>query len=155
MPRPIVMPNYFRWISRGPDLQAARTRILQASVSPRSACWIFEMGNPLAGAYLPNIRGRVLVVFTFSPKGEDVLKDKSNWIWYDTTDFRGEAQHPDKIIVKPNEPGAYGIGCQVLPILNNGHIVNARLANRREMTAVRGRSVPQPQITAEMANQRW
>jgi hypothetical protein len=104
---------------------------------------------------MPSIRGRVLVVFVLSLAGEAILQDETTWIRYpDDPKFKGEAQHPDGIIVKTNEPGAYGIGRSVLQKLNQ-QIAETRLAGRQEMETVLGRSVPQSQVAERMKHQRW
>jgi hypothetical protein len=152
---PASKPTCYRWIATGPDLDAAKQRVLQASASPRSACWIYRFGDPASGAYMPTFAGRVLVVFVFSPAGEPILQDQRKWIRFpDGPQYKGEAQHPEKIIIKSNEPGAYGIGRDVLPILNQ-HIIETRLADRQEMSTALGRSVPQSQVAERMKNQKW
>jgi|SRR5215471_10345403 len=149
------MSIYYRWIATGPDLQAARLKTLQVSAAPRTACWIFQLGDRVLGAYMPSdYRDRVLVAFVFHPAGEAILNDQSKWVRFPGPAFRGEAQHPDAIIVKSNEPGAYGVGQSVLQELNR-HVMEARLANRKEMSKVLGRAVPQSQLDVRMRNQRW
>jgi len=151
----IIMAIYYRWIAPGPDLQAARSKLLQVAAAPRTACWIFQLGDRMLGAYMPNqYRDRPLVAFRFDPAGETILNDQSKWIRFPGPAFRGEAQHPDGIIVKSNEPGAYGVGQLVLQELNR-HVMDARLASRQEMSKVLGRAVPQSQVDARMRHQRW
>lgn len=154
-PRPSHMSIYYRWIATGPDLQAARLRSLQVAAAPRTACWIFQLGDRVLGAYMPNqYRDRVLVAFVFDPAGEAILNDQSRWVRFPGPAFRGEAQHPDGIIVKSNEPGAYGVGQLVLQELNR-HVRETRLASRQEMSKVLGRAVPRSQVDFRMKNQRW
>jgi hypothetical protein len=146
------MSTYYRWISKGPDLMAAQRKLLQVSASPRHACWIFDMSEykPSAGVH----GDRVLVAFTFTSAGEDILADESKWINFPGTAFKGEAQHPDGIIVKTNEPGAYGVGCSLLAELNEC-IKEARLANRKELSKALGGAVPQSEVANRMRNQKW
>ena len=118
-PRPIIMSIYYRWIARGPDLQAARLKSLQVAAAPRTAYWIFQIGDRVLGNYMPSqYHDRVLVAFTFNRAGEAILNDQSIWVRFPGPAFRGEAQHPDGIIVKSNEPGACGVGRTVLQDLN-------------------------------------
>jgi hypothetical protein len=146
------MPSYYRWIARGPDLQAAQQRTLQVSASPRHACWIFDMSSymPSGGVHTD----RVLVAIIFNPGGDTILADSSKWIRFPGAKFKGEAQHPDGIIVKSNEPGAYGIGHVLLQELNKC-IREIRLANRQELSRALGRAVPQSQVEIRARSQRW
>ena len=146
------MPTYYRWIARGPDLQAAQRGSLQVSASPRHACWIFDMSNykPSSGVHSE----RVLVAIIFHSSGEAILADQSKWIKFPGAMFKGEAQHPDRIIVKTNEPGAYGLGHLLLQELNKC-IKEIRLANRQELAKAFGRAVPQSQVDARTRNQKW
>jgi hypothetical protein len=147
------MPTYYRWIARGLDLGAAQKRTLQVSASPRHAYWVFNMG----GGYMPSggVHGeRTLVAITFTAGGEAILMDQSRWVRFPGSAFKGEAQHPDQIIVKSNEPGAFGIGASLLGQLNR-LIKDVRLANREELAKALGRAVPQSQVDARMKGQKW
>jgi hypothetical protein len=146
------MSTYFRWIARGPDLVQARAKVLQVSAAPRTAYWIFDM----SGAWKPStgISGdRVLVAMTFTNPGGLIVGDQTRWVRFPTPAFRGEAQHPSGIIVKSNEPGAYGIGCDVLKELNNGCVRETRLADLREMAKALGKPTSHAQL--RMRLQRW
>jgi hypothetical protein len=146
------MPTYYRWIARGLDLQAAQRGSLQISASPCTAYWIFDLSN-----YIPSgtVQGeRVLVAIVFNSSGEAIIADQSRWVRFPGTAFRGEAQHPDRIIVKSNEPGAFGVGQLLLQELNRS-VREVRLANREELAGALGRRVPQSQVDARMRNQRW
>jgi len=56
------------------------------------------------------------------------------------------------VIVKTNEPGAYGIGRNVLRDLN-GCIQDTRLANLREMAKALGK--PTAHVQPRMRLQKW
>lgn len=132
------MSTYFRWITRGPDLVQAQVKILQVSAAPRTAYWIFDV----SGAWKPSTGvsdDRVLVAMTFTNAGALIIADQARWIRFPTPAFRGEAQHPGRIIVKSNESGAYGIGADVLKELNNGCVKETRLADLREMAKALGK----------------
>jgi len=104
----LAMSTYFRWVAPGPDLILAKAKVLQASASPRSACWIFDM----AGLWKPSVgisSDRVLVAFTFNDLGQQIITNPSKWIRFPGEEFVGEAKHPDGIIVKSNEPGATAV----------------------------------------------
>jgi hypothetical protein len=146
------MTTYFRWIARGPDLVQARVEILQVSAAPRTAYWIFDM----SGAWKPSTGisdDRVLVAITFTNAGARIIGDQARWVRFPTPAFRGEARHPSGIIVKSNEPGAYGIGAEVLKELNNGHVKETRLADLREMAKALGK--PTAHAQQRMRLQRW
>jgi hypothetical protein len=145
------MSTYFRWIARGPDLTQARVKVLQVSASPRTAYWIFDM----SGAWKPSASisdERALVAITFTDWGQKIIADQSKWIKFPTAAFRGEAQHPNGIIVKTNEPGAYGIGQAVLKELN-GCVKDTRLADVKEMAKALGK--PTAHAQERMRLQRW
>jgi hypothetical protein len=146
------MSTYFRWIARGPDLVQAQAKVLQVSAAPRTAYWIFDM----SGAWKPSTGvsdDRILVAVTFTKAGALMIADQARWIRFPTPAFRGEAQHPNGIIVKSNEPGAYGIGAEVLKALNNGCVKETRLADLREMAKVLGKPTAHAQL--RMRLQRW
>lgn len=145
------MSTYFRWIAPGPDLLQARIKVLQLSASPRTAYWIFDMSEqwkPSAG-----VSGdRVLVAITFADRGQQIIADQSKWIRFPGSAFLGEAQHPNGIIVKTNEPGAYGIGQTVLRELN-GWIRETRLANLKEVAKALDK--PTAHAQQRMRLQKW
>ena len=145
------MSTYFRWIAPGPDLEQARLRILQVSASPRTAYWIFDMSDQ----YKPSVgvfTDRVLVAVVFTDSGQQMIQDQSRWIRFPGSAFLGEAQHPDGVIVKTNEPGAYGIGRNVLRDLNRC-IKATRLADLREMAKALGK--PTAHVQPRMRLQKW
>ena len=145
------MSTYFRWIAPGPDLMQAKARILQVSASPRTACWIFDM----AGLWKPSgsiSSDRVLVAFTFTELGQQIITNQSRWIRFPGEEFIGEAQHPDGIIVKSNEPGAYGVGASALKELNVC-IRQVRLADVKEMAKALGK--PTAHAQQRMRMQKW
>ena len=145
------MSTYFRWIAPGPDLAQAKVKILQVSASPRIAYWVFDM----AGQWKPSVgvsSDRVLVGITFTDRGQQIITNQTKWIRFPGSAFVGEAQHPNGIIVKSNEPGAYGIGAAVLRELN-GCIKETRLADLKEMAKALGK--PTAHAQARMRLQKW
>jgi hypothetical protein len=146
------MSTYYRWFARGPDLDAVKSKSLQVSASQRTACWIFDMSDyvPSAGVH----GDRVLVAIVLNQRGDSILADRSKWIRFPGVAFKGEAQHPDKVIVKSNEPGAYGVGQSMLKELAKC-IREVRLANREEMAKALGKAIPQSQIDIRMQQQKW
>jgi len=145
------MTTYFRWFARGPDLQAIKHKRLQVFASPRTACWVFDMADrwkPSSGVS----RDRVLVAIVFNEKGVALIRDQSKWIRFPGSAFLGDAQHPNAVIVKSNEPGAYGIGHALLGELN-ACIRDTRLADVREVAKSLGKSTTQ--VQDRMRLQRW
>lgn len=145
------MSTYFRWIARGPDLVQARMKVLQVSASPRTAYWVFD----ISGEWKPSTSvsdDRVLVAITFNEAGVRIIGNRARWIRFPIP-ARGEADHPTEIMVKTNEPGAYGIGRDVLRELNNGCVTATRLADLREMAKALGK--PTAHAQARMRLQRW
>jgi hypothetical protein len=141
------MTLFFRWIKKtSPDLAAAKNKKLVYSNNGKpsnKACWISEAG----AAYQPGAtirKERILVAFDFGSAGDTVIKNKENHLDFESEDFKGEAQHPYKIIVKSNEPGAYGVGGAIL-----GHIgvVSTRLASVKEIAKALGLS--EREVTAQ------
>jgi len=109
------------------------------------------MGNQ----YKPTVgvsTDRVLVAIVFTGSGEQMVADQAKWIRFPGAAFLGEAQHPDGVIVKTNEPGAYGIGRNALRGLN-GCISETRLANPREVAKALGK--PTAHVQPRMRLQRW
>jgi hypothetical protein len=146
------MSTYFRWIAPGHDLTQARVKILQISASPRTAYWVFDMADewkPSGGVS----DDRVLVAITFNDQGQQIITDQSRWVRFPGPAFIGEAQHPEGIIVKDNEPGAYGIGRDVLTALNGGRVKETRLANLKEMAKALDK--PTVHAQARMRKQKW
>ena len=145
------MSTYFRWIAPGPDLAQAKIKMLQVSASPRIAYWVFDM----AGQWKPSVgvsSDRVLVGITLTDRGQQIMMDQTKWIRFPGSAFIGEAQHPNGIIVKTNEPGAYGIGATVLKELN-GCIKETRLADLKEMAKALGK--PTAHAQQRMRLQKW
>lgn len=127
------MTIFFRWIKNSsPDLAAAKNKKLVYSNNgnfSNKACWIFEDGAAYkAGA---NIRKeRTLVAFDFGSAGDEVIKNVENHIDFESPEFKGEAAHPRQVIVKSNEPGAYGVGGMIVGLIG---VVNTRLATKKEV----------------------
>lgn len=131
------MTAYYRWIkSDSPDLTTAlESHKLTSHIrdkESRSALWIFRLDKdyrPGAGVE----KGRTLVAIIFNGEGEKILENSNNQIdWEDMANFKGEAKHPTKVIVKDNEQGARGIGRELLKMLN-ARIKEIRKANAREI----------------------
>ena len=127
--------DYLRWVRREtlPEvLSSQKLKIIRqrrdGTVEENwTALWIYRSG----GSYEPGRRirdERELINITFSPQGETLLTDPRHHFDFEDPDFAGEAGHPDQIIIKANERGSYGIGKNILAILNQIHIVNIRKA---------------------------
>jgi hypothetical protein len=129
----------------------AGIKILRVSASPRTAYWIFDTTD----RWKPSVgvsTDRVPVAVTFIDPGQQLIRDPSRWIRFPGSAFHGEAQHPDGVIVKTNEPGAYGIGHNALRDLNRC-IKETRLADLREVAKALGK--PTAHVQPRMRLQRW
>jgi len=77
--------------------------------------------------------GRVLVVFELSDVSSKYIKNKANQIDFEDANYKGEAKHPKKIIIKSNEKGAYGVGMDLCADLV---ITATRVATKKEYAKV-------------------
>jgi hypothetical protein len=95
----------------------------------RKAIWVFTQDS----AYHPDkniTNDRILIAYNIPWNGKTVVELKENWIRYPGSRFLGETRHPDMVIVKDNEPGAYGIGADIrLRLL----VKEIRIATRQEV----------------------
>ncbi len=110
------MPNTFRfvrWVPKQHEEAAIRGGLLSHN---KSAMWIFDLSQ----AYRPgnNIsRGAILIAFTVDKTAHDNIKNGTT-IDFENSSFGGEAAHPNAVIIKKNEPGAYGLGRQRQGVTN-------------------------------------
>jgi hypothetical protein len=128
-----VLTLFFRWTKTDEesiaDYKLGKLSYTYGGKPSRKAFWVFE----LASAYRPGrriIRDRILLAFDFGPRGNTVVKNQENWIHFPSPAFVGETKHPTGVIVKDNEPGAYGIGQVVFEMLP---AVAIRLATKPEI----------------------
>ena len=124
------MLKCYRWVKKGSDVQEALLRNLQVPHLSRAAYWVFDINKYKPS---PDISGeRDLLVICFNKEGEDIIKNKFKQLNFLEVSPLKESQHQDKIIIKPNEPGAYGIGQNVLKDLKS-HIQSVRLASSEDV----------------------
>src|SRR5579864_5309621 len=119
------MPTYFRWIARGPELDAAKTGKMQYSSD--KAFWVFAMG----ASYRPGggiTADRVLVAFEIDDTSQGYIDGATHMSASESADFKGEAAHPDDVLTKENEPGALGLGKNLYKRINTRGTTKARLA---------------------------
>lgn len=77
---------------------------------------------------------RTLLVFDFGSQTEAVIKNESNFIDFESSEFKGETRHKAQVIVKRNEKGAYGIGAMIRGFLTP----KISLASKKEMATALG-----------------
>ena len=130
------MPKYFRWYRSGEDLKKAKNKVLQytdGGQPSNKAFWVFDMEQ----TYRPSSRlysGRVLVYLEF--QDDSRIRDRQNHINFsDPEESAGESGYPNKVLVKENESGAYGIGKDVLSGLK---LKSVRLAEAHEVAKALG-----------------
>jgi hypothetical protein len=98
------------------------------------AFWVFKETSDYKPA--SNIvNDRVLVAFDFGAMAETVIELPENHIDFESEEFLGEAKHPTMVIVKNNEPGAYGIGALIRGFLT---VTTIRLATPAEVNKALG-----------------
>lgn len=132
---------FYRWTPAGDEYVAdwklgKLTWTWKGSPS-RKCLWVFDASSD----YRPGARvmkERVLVVLDFGADGDRVVRNDANWIVFPTEAFKGETKHPENVIVKENEVGAYGIGAELLPRLS---VVGIRLATKQEVAKVLGLNI--------------
>ena len=147
------MTLYFRWIQgNSPALQQAKTKRL--FYPGQKAFFVFRLDKP----YRPNVglvKGRVLVAIELDDLADDRLNDEVNQLDFEEPNFDGEAGHPDQVIVKSNEAGAYGIGQNILTYINGGHIKSIRLATKKELAKALGKSELEVPDWVKKNPQKW
>ncbi|MGD8593672.1 MAG: hypothetical protein PVF82_12600 [Gammaproteobacteria bacterium] len=85
-------------------------------------------------AYRPSqsiYRNSILLAYEVDDTAELNIMNREH-IDFESEDFEGENGHPTKIIVKSNEPGAYGLG-RMRQGITNKHVTNARYATKKEV----------------------
>lgn len=125
------MATYFRWV---PSAYAASALAAGLISHNGSAMWIFGTGT--GQTYRPGIRitrGSILIAYDLDAMATTNITTRGH-INFESDLFRGEAAHMDKIIIKNNEPGAFGIGKQ-RQAPTNFH-TRTRYANKREVARV-------------------
>lgn len=99
------MARFYRWVPMA-HAQTARANGLVSHNG--SAMWIFSLGQ----AYRPGAgisRGSCLLAFDLDEVATLNVTTREH-IDFEDDRFDGEGRHPRQIIVKHNEPGAYGLG---------------------------------------------
>lgn len=120
------MATFYRFVPR----EYAADALAKGLVSHNgSAMWIFLLSED----YRPGrrtVKGRVLIAYDIDDTGTTNITTKRLKNFEDD-DFKGENGHPNEVIVKNNEPGAYGLG-RGRQVFTNWH-TTTRYARRREV----------------------
>jgi len=145
------MTIYYSWRKTDeesiPDWKAGRLTYKYRGVPSRKAFWVFKATS----RYHPrkNIATeRILIAYDISAQGEPLIERPQHWIRFPGPAFHGETQHPANVIVKDNEPGAFGVGADILLRLL---VKEIRLATRREVA----NSLDIDPEDVEFRKQRW
>jgi len=96
--------------------------------------WIFE----LTQTYRPGnriVKDSCLIVYDLDPVATQNVKTIMH-IDFEDESFNGEGRHPTNVIVKENEPGAYGLG-KMRQQITNKH-TTTRYATRKEVAKALG-----------------
>lgn len=125
------MVRYYRWVPR----QYAPVAVGSGLVSHNeSAMWIFN----LTGTYRPsnNIsHGAILIAYDLSDFASVNITTRE-LIDFEAANFEGEGAHPRAVIVKNNEPGAFGLG-KMRQKITNFH-ATTRYAKKTEVAKALG-----------------
>lgn len=127
------MTQFVRWV---PRVHAPAALISGLVSHNTSAMWVFD----LAQAYRPAARisnGSILIAYDLDATATANILNRGH-IDFEDNGFNGEAQHPECIIVKNNEPGAYGLG-SMRQRITNMH-TTSRYATKREVARALGLS---------------
>jgi hypothetical protein len=120
------MALFARWVPREYAQAAVEAGLVSHNAS---AMWIFE----LTQTYRPGnriVKGSCLIVYELDAMATHNVKTTMH-IDFESEDFNGEGRHPTNVIVKNNEPGAYGLG--KMRQLPTNHHTTTRYATRREV----------------------
>jgi hypothetical protein len=101
------MLSLFRWVPKEYAESAKESNLMSHH---GSAMWVFDLKQ----AYRPGAaisRNAILLAYDLDDTAEINITTRQH-INFESQDFDGEAAHPAHVIVKANEPGAYGIGRQ-------------------------------------------
>ena len=137
----------FRWTEAdGEDIanwkQGKLTWNYRGSAS-RKAFWVFEAESE----YRPGrriMKDRILLAFDFGAEVDKIIRNEANWVIYPSPACKGETKHPEQVIVKENERGAYGIGAGILARLTVNSI---RLATKAEIAKLLGLNIREVDVT--------
>ena len=118
------MATFYRWVRAN---HAEDSLLAGFKAHNKSALWVFEM----AGHYRPGMaqRGYVLIAYELDETATYNIRNVEHINFEDG--FLGESKHPRNIIIKENEPGAYGVG-QMRQHFTNPH-VRTRYATKKEV----------------------
>lgn len=125
------MLTLVRWIPK----EHAPTAVEKGLMSHNgSAMWVFDLNK----TYRPGnaiVNNAWLVAYDLDNTAKANIETRGH-INFEDQGFGGEAAHPASVIVKENEPGAYGIG-RMRQSTTNYH-TTARFATKKEVAKALG-----------------
>ena len=126
------MGRFFRWVPKQHAASAINSGLISHNTS---ALWIFEMG----GGYRPSMtHNAYLIAYDLDDTATENVRTVQH-IDFESDTFQGEAAHPNAIIVKNNESGAYGLG-KTRQKITNLHVTAIKYATKKEAAKALGRS---------------
>jgi hypothetical protein len=127
------MPKFVRWVPK----QYAEDALAAGFMSHcASALWVFDLEQtyrPGVGVY----HGAILLAYDLDRVAVHNVTTRQH-IDFEGDTFLGEAAHPRDIILKENEPGAYGVG-KMRQHCTRKH-VKTRYATKKEVGKALGKS---------------
>lgn len=134
------MVKIVRWVPSKHAVKALDDKLVSHN---ESAMWVFDLDQ----TYRPSsrlIKGKVLLRYKLDQTATINLTTR-NHIDFESEEFHGERSHPRHIIVKSNEPGAYGIG-RTRQVFTTLHVEKVEYASRREVAKALGIKVNETNI---------
>lgn len=125
------MAKFFRWVPKVHAANAIQRGLLSHN---GSAMWLFD----LTQAYRPGnaiSNNAILIAYELDVLATANLTTRQH-IDFESDEFLGENQHPNHIIVKNNEIGAYGVG-RMRQAVTNLH-TRTRYATKPEVAKALG-----------------
>ncbi|WP_115527795.1 MULTISPECIES: hypothetical protein [Xanthomonas] len=124
------MARFFRWVPKKHASDALSFGLVSHN---GSAMWVFGMGP--GQSYRPGqaiYRDAYLVAYELDEVAT-INITTSHHINFESSNFAGEAAHSSEVIIKSNEPGAFGIGKMRQRNTNTKTHVRTSYATKREV----------------------
>lgn len=130
-----AMARFFRWVPKQHAEKAIELGLLSHN---GSAMWMFDLDHDYRPR--PGIsRNAYLIAYDLDETATINVKSRDH-ISFEDESYVGEGAHPAKIIVKDNEPGAYGLGRMRQGLTNHhtttGYATKKEVAKALELSEI-------------------